>query len=352
MTDKLDLSFVIPLLDEEGSLEALHAQLTSVLKELGCSYEILFVNDGSTDSSPSILDRLAEHDPHVGVIHFRRCFGKAAALDAGFEMARGDFICTMDADLQDEPSEVPSFLVKIREGWDLVSGWKQKRRDPLGKTLPSKLFNFVVSRMSGLALNDFNCGFKLYRREALEGVRLYGELHRYIPVLVHWRGFRVTEIPVKHNPRTTGRSKFGVERLLHGFFDLLTVLLITRYRSRPLHLFGLVGVSMSFAGLVCLAYLSALWFMRLGPIGNRPLMTLGVLLLLVGTQFISVGLLGEMINNTRPSDVGKNYVVRTVSRPRASNEQLREIPDAEPVDAARDPQVPAQDRRPRRTGSS
>jgi glycosyltransferase involved in cell wall biosynthesis len=302
------ISIVVPFLDEEGSLEALHAKLSEVLAALGKSYEILFVDDGSRDRSSAIADELAARDARVGVVHFRRNFGKAAALDVGFKRARGDIVFTMDADLQDDPAEIPNFLVKLDEGYDLVSGWKQKRRDPLGKTLPSKVFNLVVSQTSGLKLKDFNCGFKAYRAEAVRGLELYGELHRYVPVLVHFRGFRVTQIPVMHHPRRTGVSKYGVERMVRGFFDLLTILLLTRYRARPLHLFGGVGLVLAALGFACLAYLTVIWLQGHG-IGTRPLLTLGVLLMLVGIQLISTGLLGEMIGGAQVRDKPL-YVVR------------------------------------------
>jgi len=309
-----EISVVVPFLDEEGSLEELHARLTQVLGGIGRPYEIVFVNDGSRDRGPATVDALAEKDPHVGVVHFRRNFGKAAALDAGFRRARGAVVFTMDADLQDDPSEIPNFLAKLDEGYDLVSGWKKKRHDPLGKTLPSKLFNFVVGWASGLKLNDFNCGFKAYRAEAIQDLDLYGELHRYVPVLVHFRGYRVSQIAVQHHARKTGVSKYGVERLVKGFFDLLTVMLITRYRARPLHLFGGVGLVFAAAGFLCLAYLTVIWFMGYG-IGTRPLLLLGVLLMLVGVQLVSTGLLGEMIGTTQATEK-PHYVVRDERRPR------------------------------------
>lgn len=302
------ISIVVPFLDEEGSLEALYEKLTQVLGSLGRTYEIVFVDDGSRDRSAGIADALSERDPKVGVVHFRRNFGKAAALDAGFKRAKGEIVFSMDADLQDDPLEIPHFLAKLDEGYDLVSGWKQKRRDPIGKTLPSKVFNLVVSRTSGLRLKDFNCGFKAYRAEALRGLELYGDLHRYVPVLVHFRGFRVTQIPVMHHPRTTGVSKYGVERLVRGFFDLLTILLITRYRSRPLHLFGGVGLALAAVGFGCLIYLTVIWFQGHG-IGQRPLLLLSVLLVLVGIQLVSTGLLGEMIGSVQVRD-RPHYVVR------------------------------------------
>jgi len=325
------ITIVVPFLDEEGSLEELHSRLTSVLSGVGQAYEILFVDDGSRDRGGEIADGLAARDPHVGVVHFRRNFGKAAALDAGFRRARGRIVFTMDADLQDDPTEIPSFLAKLSEGYDLVSGWKKKRHDPLGKTLPSKFFNFVVSASSGLKLNDFNCGFKAYRADAVRGLDLYGELHRYVPVLVHWRGFRVTEIPVIHHPRTTGSSKYGIERMAKGFFDLLTVLLITRYRARPLHLFGGVGLAFATAGFGCLAYLTVIWFMG-HNIGTRPLLLLGVLLVLVGVQLVSTGLLGEMISSTQVG-MKAHYEVRA--------ERLAESPTAPVVLPPEKPRQPA-----------
>jgi glycosyltransferase involved in cell wall biosynthesis len=313
------ISVVVPLLDEEGTLVELHAKLTDVLERLGGSYEILFVDDGSRDGSPRILRELAERDPAVGYLRFRRNFGKSAALDAAFRRARGEVIVTMDADLQDDPEEVPRLLAALDEqGLDLVSGWKRKRHDPLGKTLPSKLFNFTVRRLTGLQLNDFNCGLKAYRAEAIEGLDLYGELHRYIPVLVAWRGFSVGELPVQHHPRKWGHSKYGIERMAKGFFDLLTVILLTRYRRRPLHLFGWAGLVLSALGFSCLAYLTVLWFLG-HAIGGRPLLVLGVLLLLVGVQLVSTGLLGEMINSTRTAEPG--YTIRDERPPRGVSDE-------------------------------
>jgi glycosyltransferase involved in cell wall biosynthesis len=309
-----DISVVIPFLDEEGTLRPLHAALTGVLLRLGKTYEILFVDDGSRDASGAIVDALASEDPHVGVVHFRRNFGKAAALDAGFKRARGRVVFTMDADLQDDPEEIPAFLAKLDEGFDLVSGWKRKRHDPLAKTLPSKVFNLAVRVASGLRLNDFNCGFKAYRLESVQDLDLYGELHRYVPVLLHFRGYRITQIPVQHHPRRSGASKYGIERMTRGFFDLLTVLLITRYRARPLHLFGGVGLLLSLLGFGILAYLTVQWFMG-SPIGKRPVMFLGLLLLMVGVQLISTGLLGEMIGSMQARG-GAHYVVRTETQPR------------------------------------
>ena len=303
------ISIVVPLFDEEGTLEELHAKLTAVLTRLGRPYEILFVDDGSRDGSAKLIHALAERDPAVGYVRFRRNFGKSAALDAGFRRARGEIVITMDADLQDDPEEVPRLLAALEEQeLDLVSGWKQKRHDPLGKTLPSKLFNFTVRKLTGLKLNDFNCGLKAYRRECIEGLDMYGELHRYVPVLVAWRGFAVGEIAVQHHARKWGKSKYGIERMAKGFFDLLTVILLTRYRRRPLHLFGWAGLVMFMLGFGCLGYLTVLWFLGHG-IGTRPLLVLGMLLVVVGVQLVSTGLLGEMINSTRAVEPG--YTIRT-----------------------------------------
>ncbi|MFK7987762.1 MAG: glycosyltransferase family 2 protein [Sandaracinaceae bacterium] len=308
------ISVVIPFLNEEGTLDELYQRVTEVMAEVGQTYEILFIDDGSTDGGPALIEGLADDDERVGFLRFRRNFGKSAALDAGFKRAQGRIIITMDADLQDDPKEIPRLLAALEEReLDLVSGWKRKRLDPLGKTLPSKLFNATVRTLTGIKLNDFNCGFKAYRAESVDGLELYGELHRYIPVLVDWRGFRVGEIPVEHHARKWGQSKYGIERMAKGFFDLLTVILITRYRRRPLHLFGWAGLSMFGLGFVCLSYLTVLWFLGMGPIGSRPLLTLGLLLVVVGAQLFSTGLLGEMINSTRSVEVA--YTIRQERRP-------------------------------------
>lgn len=311
----LDLSVVIPLLDEEGSLRELHERLSDVLGELGRSYELLFVDDGSKDGSPAILAELAEVDPRVGWIRFRRNFGKSAALDAGFQRARGAVVITMDADLQDDPQEIPRMLAALDGGLDLVSGWKAKRNDPLGKTLPSKLFNFVVRKLSGLELHDFNCGFKAYRREALDGLELYGDLHRYVPVLVGARGFAVGELAVTHHARKHGHSKYGIGRMTRGFFDLLTVLLLTRYRRRPLHFFGAIGLLSTLGGLGCLTFLTARKLFWDEAIGHRPLLILGLLLVVVGVQLFCTGLLAEMINHVHGR---RRYLVRDERAPQVS----------------------------------
>ncbi|HEV8686790.1 MAG TPA: glycosyltransferase family 2 protein, partial [Gaiellaceae bacterium] len=240
------------------------------------------------------LTRLHAVQPNVRVVRLRRNFGKAAALDAGFRNATGDIVVTMDGDLQDDPAEIPRLLAKLDEGFDLVSGWKARRRDPLSRRVLSRVFNWVTGRVSGVRLHDMNCGLKAYRAEVVRGLSIYGELHRFIPVLAHYRGFRVGELSVNHRPRREGRSRYGMERYLRGFLDLLTVTFMGRYRHRPLHLFGGLGLALGFAGFLICLYLTALWFAG-HAIGHRPLLTLGVLLVVVGMQFLSLGLIGEMI---------------------------------------------------------
>jgi len=293
------ISFVIPVKDEAGSLEDLCDRIHTVMAGLTqYRIEIVFVDDGSEDASWTIMKSLVNRHPDtVKALRLRRNFGKAFALAAGFEASRGSIIVTMDADLQDDPEEIPSFLAKLEQGYDLVSGWKQNRQDPLSKTLPSKLFNKVTAWLSGVPLHDFNCGYKAYRREVLQNIRIYGELHRYVPVLAHDMGFRIGEIPVRHHPRRHGRSKYGWERYARGFLDLLTVLATTRYRHKPGHLFGGIGLVFGLAGGAILAYLAVLWFSGVRPIGNRPLFFVGILLVILSIQLISVGLLAELMTH-------------------------------------------------------
>jgi dolichol-phosphate mannosyltransferase len=290
------ISVVVPLLNEERSLEALYTEIAAALEPQGHEFEVVFVDDGSSDGSMSVLTRLHDELPNVVVVHLRRNFGKAAALQAGFLEARGDVVVTIDADLQDDPAEIPKLLAKLDEGFDLVSGWKTRRNDPLLRRLFSKVFNSATGIVSGVKLHDVNCGLKAYRAEVLQGMRLYGELHRFIPILAAYRGYRVAEIPVNHRPRQHGRSRYGPERYLRGFFDLLSVTFMGRYRHRPLHLFGGVGMLMGAVGFVILLYLAVikLWG---EAIGHRPLLTLGVLLVVVGIQFVSLGLLSELITS-------------------------------------------------------
>lgn len=289
------LSFVIPTLNEKPSLEKLYGLIVENVKKIDHEYEIIFVDDGSTDGSFALLQELHEKDPQVKVIGFRRNFGKAAALMAGFDQAVGEIVFTMDADLQDDPVEIPRFLEKLDEGYDLVSGWKYPRLDPISKTAPSKLANATIRLGTGIKLHDFNCGFKAMRQEVAKELKLYGEMHRYVPVLAHWRGFSVTEIKVKHHPREFGVSKYGLRRLFRGLFDFITVVFLIRYTRRPLHFFGMLGLIPMVLGFLIDGYLAVLWFMG-ERIGNRPLLTLGTLLLMIGVQFFSMGLLAEMFS--------------------------------------------------------
>ena len=306
-SDSPRISAVIPLYNEEESLSELHEQIRSVLNTEGWSYEIIFVDDGSRDGSLRVLNEIAARDENVRVISFRRNYGKSAALATGFRAARGDYVITMDADLQDSPQEIPALVARIDEGYDLVTGWKKKRHDPISKTWPSKLFNFVTGKLSGIRLHDFNCGLKAYRRIVVEELPVYGELHRFLPVLAYKLGYRISEIPVTHRARKYGHSKFGGKRFLNGFFDLLTVLFISDFTRAPLHLFGLIGLICTGLGLIVNLYLTIGKFMGT-PIGNRPLLFLGVLLMVIGVQFFSFGLIAEMMANSRERD--RNYSIK------------------------------------------
>jgi glycosyltransferase involved in cell wall biosynthesis len=290
------ISVVVPVYDEELTLAVLYEELEAALEPLERPWEAVFVDDGSTDGSFAALTRLHAAQGNVRVVRLRRNFGKAAALAAGFAQARGDVVVTIDADLQDVPAEIPRLLAKLDEGFDLVSGWKAKRRDPWLRRALSKLFNLATSRISGLRLHDHNCGLKAYRAEVLAGLRIYGELHRFLPVLAHYRGYRVAELAVEHRARPHGRSRYGRQRYLRGFLDLLTVTFIGRYRHRPLHLFGGLGLLLGAAGFGVLAYLTVVKATG-EAIGHRPLLLLGVLLVVVGLQLFSLGLLSEMVTS-------------------------------------------------------
>lgn len=299
-SNRLDVSVVIPLYDEEESLKELHQQLRSTLQRMNVRYELIFVDDGSTDRSFQVLRDLKRMDHHhVKIVRFRRNFGKSAALAVGFEKAQGTYVVTMDADLQDDPTEIPSMIKKLEEDYDLISGWKKVRKDPISKTLPSKFFNFVTSVMTGIRIHDFNCGLKAYRNEVVKAVSVYGELHRYVPVLAHNEGFKVGEIVVQHRPRKFGKTKFGIGRFWKGFLDLVTVLFTTRYFRRPLHLFGFWGIIFALAGIGIDSWLAVEWFMGRTALSNRPLFLVGVLMIIVGIQFVSIGLLGEMISKSK-----------------------------------------------------
>jgi glycosyltransferase involved in cell wall biosynthesis len=297
------ISVVIPIHDEERSVVRLYKELEAALDPIDEPWEAIFVDDGSADGSFAALTRLHGRETNVKVIRLRRNFGKAAALASGFAQAEGETVVTIDGDLQDDPAEIPRLLAKLDEGFDLVSGWKTQRRDPWRRRALSRIFNAVTGRVSGLRLHDMNCGLKAYRAEVVRGLRLYGELHRFIPVLAHYRGFRVAELPVNHRPRPHGRSRYGLERYIRGFLDLLTVTFIGRYRHRPLHLFGGLGLILGALGAGVLVYLTVLKATG-SAIGQRPLLTLGVLLVVVGLQFFSLGLLSEMVTSQHEERVG------------------------------------------------
>jgi glycosyltransferase involved in cell wall biosynthesis len=312
VVEDADLSIVIPVLNEEANLKPLYSELREALEALGRGYEIVFVDDGSTDGSVQALAELHQTGERVKVVEFRRNFGKTAALTAGFRLSQGQIVITMDADLQDDPAEIGVLLGKLEEGYDLVAAWRFERRDPLSKTLPSRIFNWTVASLTGVRLHDFNCGFKAYRRPVTEEVKLYGELHRFVPVLAFLKGFRIAEVKVVHRPRRAGRSKYGnIGRLGRGLLDFLTVIFLTTYLKRPLHLFGTAGIAIFLAGFVINTYLAYLRFFLDQAIGTRPLLLLGILAMLIGLQMISMGLLGEMLRNLtfRPEE---EYSIRRV----------------------------------------
>lgn len=292
-----ELSIVIPLLNEQESLGELASRIDAALGSR--SYEILFVDDGSTDGSWDVIASLAAADSRIKGIRFRRNYGKSFALQKGFERARGAYIATMDADLQDDPNELTDMFAMLDSGYDLVSGWKQVRHDPISKTIPSKFFNGVTSRMSGIELHDFNCGLKVYKREVIESIELYGEMHRYIPLLAKWQGFsKIGEKVVTHHARKYGKTKFGLSRFMNGFLDLITLMFIHKYMNKPMHFFGTLGfVSLSTGGAI-VTYLAFMRVVYNEYLSNRPLLLFGILLLVMGVQLFSIGFVGEMLNNS------------------------------------------------------
>lgn len=309
----LAISVVIPVMNEEQSIQPLFEKLSAQLNTLEKTYEIIFIDDGSTDKTFAEVKKLHDENPGiVRVIRFRRHFGKTPALVAGFSRCRGEVIFTMDGDLQDDPEEIPNFLAKLEEGYDLVSGWKFPRLDPITKTFPSRVFNAMVSTMTGVHLHDINNGFKAYRREVIEDIhlKLYGEFHRFVPVMAHWRGFRITEIKVRHHPRRFGVSKFGARRFARGLIDLLNVLFLTTFLRTPLRLFGPLGFWTFLAGvLVDIYVVISSYFVTHEPIHNRPLLFVGILLMFFGVQFILTGLQSEMIRHYA-FQPGEEYSIR------------------------------------------
>jgi glycosyltransferase involved in cell wall biosynthesis len=304
------LSFVIPFMDEEPTLRELFEQIAAVVRPSGRPFEVIFIDDGSSDGgSARVAELAAAHPAEVKLIELRGNFGKSAALAAGFEHASGDIVFTLDADLQDDPKEIPRFLEALGGGLDVVSGYKKTRHDPWHKVIPSRIFNWMVRRLTGVPLHDINCGFKCYRAEVLRDVRVYGELHRFIPALAAWNRYRVGEIPVEHHPRRFGHSKFGVGRFFRGLMDLFTVTFLLKYDRKPLHFFGWLGGLSFLSGLAICGYLTALWLGG-ASIGHRPLLTLGVLLIVIGVQILATGLLAELIVHVNAA--GRPYKIRRV----------------------------------------
>lgn len=296
------LSIVVPAFDEADSLPQLHREIADACDAADIEFELIIIDDGSRDGTWKTIGQIASDDNRVSAIRFRRNFGKSAALTAGFQAARGTHIATMDADLQDDPRELPRMLSKLDEGFDLINGWKVDRKDPWHKVYPSRVFNWMIGRLMGLKLHDHNCGLKLFRREVADEIRIYGEMHRFITVMAHARGFRVTELPVHHRQRAHGRSKYGMRRFMRGFLDLLTVRFLTGYGQRPQHIVGGIGLTFFLIGILGLGYLTLLWFLTnvlgfdaIGPIGTRPLLAYSVAATILGAQALTLGLLAELI---------------------------------------------------------
>jgi dolichol-phosphate mannosyltransferase len=310
--DAVDISFVIPAKDEAKTIAPLTAEIVTAMQHRPeLRYEIIYVDDGSTDGTWDEICAAAAADPRLRAIQFRSNFGKAAALSAGFGEAHGDIVITMDADMQDDPSELPRLLATLEDGYDLVTGYKRDRKDPIGKRLPSKLFNAATGAVTGLRLNDHNSGFRVGRKEIYDVVPLYGELHRYVPALAHANGFRVTEVPVNHRPRLHGKSKYGLERYARGALDLLTVVSITRYGRRPSHLLGGVGLLFGLAGSIILLYLLGVWTFTSQAIGTRPLLQLGILLDILAVQLVGMGLLAELIIHRTDRNLDTSIPIRS-----------------------------------------
>jgi glycosyltransferase involved in cell wall biosynthesis len=330
---------VVPMLNESGSLEELYRQLDAVASSQGYDMQIVFIDDGSTDGTWKIVDRLAESDSRVLGIRFRRNFGKAAALSAGFDASLGQVIVTMDADLQDDPAEIPRLLEKLDEGFDVVSGWKQQRHDPWHKVWPSKVFNMAVSRLTDVELHDHNCGLKCYRREVIHEVRLYGELHRFVPVLAAARGFRVGEIVVTHRPRMHGKSKYGISRIPKGLLDLLTVRFITRFGQRPQHWLGSAALVALTLGIFGMGYLAILWCVSRLP-GNEPVhlhetaaMYYSLVLMLIGTQLLALGFVAELISALVTREGDGYSVAEHTSPDKVAAEKLVDQEKSDPTSA-------------------
>ena len=309
------LSIVVPALNERQALPGLIEEITSVCATLDGDWELIVIDDGSSDGSIELVGQIAARNPRVLGVRLRRTFGKSAALSTGFARSAGTFIVTLDGDGQDDPADIPRLIAELDSGHDLVSGWKRERRDPLSRRLASRVFNGITAKLSGQRLHDMNSGFKAYRAECAQSLQIYGELHRFIPVLAAQQGWRVAEVPVNHRPRRFGRSRFGSERYLRGALDLLTVTFLGRYQHRPLHLFGGVGIMVTLLGIAISIYLTVLKLSG-EAIGQRPLLFLGVLLIVVGVQLLSLGLLGQMLALARTERLSpprpETHIERTV----------------------------------------
>ena len=308
----VELSVAIPVYNEEGNVATLYKELNNVLTSLNINYEIIFVDDGSKDGTSRALKEIRQLGNDVKIIRLRRNFGKSVALNVAFRHAKGNIIITMDGDLQDDPTEIPRFIEKLNEDYDLVSGWKYERKDPLTKRLPSKVFNKISSILTGVKIHDFNCGFKAYRKDFLNNVHLYGEIHRYIPALAQWHGFTVAELKVKHHPRKSGKSKYGFSRIIKGFLDLITIKFLTGYSTRPLHVFGVPAIASLFVGSMIGLYLVYLKYVKGMALSERPLLLLSVLLIFIGFQFLSIGLLGEMIAAQRAEGENVDVYIKDI----------------------------------------
>ncbi len=311
---KVELSIVIPIYNEEENLPILYEKLKKVLDELGKSYEIIFVNDGSTDRSWDIIKELSEKDPHVVGVNFRRNFGQTAAMSAGFDIARGEVIITMDGDLQNDPEDIPKLLDKMKEGYDIVSGWRKDRKDDfLSRTLPSRIANWLISRVTGVHLHDYGCSLKAYRAEVAKSLDYYGEMHRFLPALSKAVGAKVTELPVRHHPRIYGKSKYGISRTFKVLLDLILVKFLLDYRTKPLRVLGGTGAVLFLIGALSLLYLVFLKLFFGQDIGTRPLLIFGTLFVLSGIQLISTGIVAELLTRTYYESQGKRpYVIKEI----------------------------------------
>jgi glycosyltransferase involved in cell wall biosynthesis len=323
------LSFVVPFMNEQDTLRELAERIAEAAKAAlapGQGFEIIFVDDGSSDGSVQVVEQLMQDKPNLQLLELQGNFGKSAALAAGFAIASGDVVFTLDADLQDDPKEIPRFLQKIDEGYDLVSGYKAKRHDPITKVLPSRIFNGMVRRLTGIKLHDVNCGFKAYRAVVLKNLRLYGEMHRFVPVLAHWKRFKIAEIVVEHHARKFGYSKFGGGRFFRGLMDLLTVFFLLKYERRPAHFFGAVGAVILLGGLGVCGYLTVLKILG-NDIGHRPLLMLGVLLVVVGVQVLATGLIAELIVHLAAPQAP--YVLRRILKSTRGSDVTRPVVTSE-----------------------